>query len=353
MKGRNSQGNGAPSPPHSRLPGSAALRCRNDVPSRQECPPPLPPRPLFNHHKGALGPSPWSLQILTFLLITSSSIRAETQKEQIVSCSRTRSYRVHVPPLGPSTKKLPLVLVFHGGGDSAVGIEKLTKFSALADREGFLAVYPEAVNHHWNDGRKPNPGIDDVAFAGELIQVMRIRYHADPSRIYATGFSNGAIFCHLLAEKLSGQIAAIAPVSGGIAEPFASGFKPKHPVSVFIIHGTSDPIVKYDGGAVDHGLGGKTVPTSRALGLWLAADACGKTPESGWLPDRVPDDHCRVQWVRWKSWRGTEVLNYRIEGGGHTWPGGKQYAPAFLVGWVCEDFDATQVIWEFFKGHPQ
>lgn len=291
--------------------------------------------------------------LLALLLVLPGISHADTHEEHLIVDGRPRSYLVHTPPPSSKPKHLPLVLVFHGGGDSAAGIEKLTKFSALADREEFLAVYPEALDHHWNDGRKPNPSVDDVAFVRELLRVTERRYHADPSRIYATGFSNGAIFCHLLAEKLSGQIAAIAPVSGGIAEPFASGFKPKHPVSVFIIHGTSDPIVKYDGGAVDHGLGGKTVPTSRALGLWLAADACGKTPESGWLPDRVPDDHCRVQWVRWKSWRGTEVLNYRIEGGGHTWPGGKQYAPAFLVGWVCEDFDATQVIWEFFKGHPQ
>jgi polyhydroxybutyrate depolymerase len=286
------------------------------------------------------------------VVIAACQVRAETRVEPIVADGLTRSYRIHTPPQ-PKGKRPPLVLVFHGGGDNAAGIEKLTRFSALADHEGFLAVYPEAVDHHWNDGRKPNPHVDDVAFVRELIRVIEAKNHADPSRIYATGFSNGAIFCHLLAEKLGDQIAAIAPVSGGIAEPIAQGFEPKGPVSVFLIHGTRDPLVKYEGGAVDHGFGGRTIPTVHALNRWFVTDRCRKTTGSGWLPDHAPDDHCRVEWTRWKGIQDTEVLCYRIEGGGHTWPGGRQYAPAFLVGWVCEDFDATHAIWDFFKMHSR
>jgi polyhydroxybutyrate depolymerase len=47
------------------------------------------------------------------------------------------------------------------------------------------------------------------------------------------------------------------------------------------------------------------------------------------------------------------VALLRLEGGGHTWPGGAQYLPAMLVGRVCRDFDATAVIWEFFRRHPK
>jgi polyhydroxybutyrate depolymerase len=50
---------------------------------------------------------------------------------------------------------------------------------------------------------------------------------------------------------------------------------------------------------------------------------------------------------------GTEVALVRLDGGGHTWPGGAQYLPALLVGRVCRDFDATRLIWEFFKAHPR
>jgi polyhydroxybutyrate depolymerase len=47
----------------------------------------------------------------------------------------------------------------------------------------------------------------------------------------------------------------------------------------------------------------------------------------------------------------TEVVVYTIEGGGHTWPGGTQYLPVFLVGKASHNLDGTQVIWEFFKKH--
>jgi polyhydroxybutyrate depolymerase len=42
-----------------------------------------------------------------------------------------------------------------------------------------------------------------------------------------------------------------------------------------------------------------------------------------------------------------------IEGGGHTWPGGPQYLPAFLIGKASHSLDATQAIWDFFKRHSR
>jgi polyhydroxybutyrate depolymerase len=275
--------------------------------------------------------------------------------------SRTRSYLVHVPPNPPTTKKMALVLAFHGGGDSATGMEKLTRFDDLADREQFLVVYPEAVGHHWNDGRAADrlksqrEGVDDVAFVEALLREVSTHYSIDPARVFATGFSNGAIFCHYLAAHLADKVTAIAPVSGGIAEPVAQDdFKPARAVSVFIIHGTQDPLVPFGGGAVDHGSNGRVISTSETLRLWIILDACNPTPLTDNLPDADPADKCTVQWSRWSGGRrGTEVVLFRIEGGGHTWPGGRQYLPIFLIGRVCRDFDASQAIWEFFRQHPR
>jgi polyhydroxybutyrate depolymerase len=265
-----------------------------------------------------------------------------------------------VPPDLPKSDPSPLVFVFHGGGGNGADIAKLTKFSALADREHFLVAYPEAVGHQWNDGREvkslssQREKVDDVAFVSAMIHAIGRDHPVDPSRVYATGLSNGAIFCHLLASRLADRIAAIAPVSGGIAEPFAPQFKPGRPVSVFIIHGTHDPLVPFEGGEVDHGLGGRILPIAETLRRWIARDGCHSPPETGDLPDLDRNDHCTVQWSRWSHGQhGTEVLFYRIEGGGHTWPGARQYGPVFFVGWTCGDFDATATIWEFFKKHPR
>ena len=40
-------------------------------------------------------------------------------------------------------------------------------------------------------------------------------------------------------------------------------------------------------------------------------------------------------------------------GGGHTWPGGYQYLPEFLIGKTSRDLNATITIWNFFNGHPK
>jgi polyhydroxybutyrate depolymerase len=49
---------------------------------------------------------------------------------------------------------------------------------------------------------------------------------------------------------------------------------------------------------------------------------------------------------------GTEVILYAIERGGHTWPGGDQYLPAWIIGKTSRDIDVNEVIWNFFKKHP-
>ncbi|MCX6008557.1 MAG: hypothetical protein NTW48_00675 [Chloroflexi bacterium] len=49
---------------------------------------------------------------------------------------------------------------------------------------------------------------------------------------------------------------------------------------------------------------------------------------------------------------GAEVVLYAIEGGGHTWPGGLQYLPELVIGKTSREFNASEVIWQFFKEHP-
>ncbi len=151
----------------------------------------------------------------------------------------TRSYHLHVPPaLGPAPA--PLVLVFHGGGGTGPGTERLTRFTALADREGFLVAFPEGIEKNWNDGREFTSSrahrdhVDDVAFVTALVDAIGRAHAVDPRRVYATGISNGGIFSHYLAAHLSARLAAIAPVVGGIADPPEAWLRPEQPVSVSI-----------------------------------------------------------------------------------------------------------------------
>jgi|SRR6185503_2762998 polyhydroxybutyrate depolymerase len=270
----------------------------------------------------------------------------------------TRSYLLHVPPALPAGPA-PLVLVFHGGGGTGTGVERLTRFSELADREGVLVAYPDGIGRNWYDGREFTSGsrahrerIDDVGFVAALLDAIARTRPVDPRRIYATGISNGAVFSHYLAAHLSSRIAAIAPVVGGVADPPDAWLRPEHPVSVLIVQGTTDPLVPYRGGPVAFGRG-RVIDTEDAARRWARWNGAAPEPRSTVLP-APGKDHCGGLRLTYSGGRdGSEVVLVRLDGGGHTWPGGGQYLPEGLIGRVCRDFSATTLIWEFFRTHPR
>jgi polyhydroxybutyrate depolymerase len=270
----------------------------------------------------------------------------------------TRTYLLHVPPTLPAGPA-PLVLVFHGGGGTGLGAERLTRFSELADREGVLVAYPEGVGRNWYDGREFSAGsrahrerIDDVGFVAAMLDAIARSRAVDPRRIYATGISNGAVFSHYLAAHISPRIAAIAPVVGGIADPPDAWLRPERPVSVLILQGTADPLVPYRGGAVAFGRG-LILDTEDAARRWARLNGTAAEPRATVLP-APGKDHCGGRRVTYPGGRdGSEVVLVRLDGGGHTWPGGGQHLPEGIIGRVCRDFSATTVIWEFFRTHPK
>ena len=68
----------------------------------------------------------------------------------------------------------------------------------------------------WSDGSSAAIlALDDaLGFISAMIDLLEVRYAADPARIYCTGFSNGASMTFSVGLNLSNRIAAIAPVSG-------------------------------------------------------------------------------------------------------------------------------------------
>ena len=122
-----------------------------------------------------------------------------------------RGYIVHVPPGYDGVTRVPVVIMLHGGGGKARGAMAETGWSAKADKENFLVVYPEGVARNperhasflfnpqtWNDGSgrenlaAAQKKIDDVGFLNAMLDDMGTRLRMDPRRIYVTGFSNGA-----------------------------------------------------------------------------------------------------------------------------------------------------------------
>lgn len=283
-----------------------------------------------------------------------------------------RVYQVHDPRAGvksaPSGKR-PLILVLHGGGGRAEKFDAMTgkaaSFNALAGREDLLVVYPQGIDRQWNDGREVKhiapqaQGIDDAGFLSSLIDHLVKTRNVDERRIYATGPSNGGFMSNRLACDLAGKVAAVGIVIATMPVLLEDKCRPAAPVSVLIMNGTEDPLVPFNGGFVRDFRKGRTrgeiLSTAQTFDFWLRQAGYGRggqaiRPEP--LADAAPGDRTRVTRQAYKG-KNAEVALYTIEGGGHTWPGGRQYLFEFLVGRTSRDINATEHIWEFFKRNPK
>jgi polyhydroxybutyrate depolymerase len=261
---------------------------------------------------------------------------------------RERTYRLHVPTGYSDDSAWPLVVALHGGGGTGPEMETLSGFSALADEKGFLVAYPNGcMDNHWADGRGTTPpdtsGVNDVAFIDALITRVSIDANVDPKRIYACGFSNGSMMTSLLGCDLSSRLAAIGGCSGQLADSVSDHLL-SEPIGLVYFHGTDDPVVPYDGGLVLGPYGGRVMSASDLGRFWVAADGCDTIPTVFILPDVDPGDGTRVaEFVYGGGAQGTEVRLYRVQNGGHAWPG------ASVGSGVTHDVDATRLMWAFFE----
>jgi polyhydroxybutyrate depolymerase len=289
------------------------------------------------------------------LLRLRSSLRsaaAADEKHSIHVDGLPRNYLLHVPGDLPSGKPAPLVLVFHGGGGHDWNMPGFTHFDDLADQEGFVVAYPDAIDRNWNDSRGVATA-DDVGFTRAVIADVSRAHLIDAHRVYATGISNGGFFSNRLACDAADKIAAIASVAATMPRPLVTECKPSRPISVLYIQGTGDPLVPISGGTIGFVRGrhrGENISLADSAKFWRENDRISSAPEVKALPDRF-DDGTHVRREIWTGGKDdTEVDVYTVEGGGHTWPGGPQYLPKVIVGKASQNLNATRTIWEFFQG---
>lgn len=287
----------------------------------------------------------------------SLAAQAPSAERTLRSGGVTRSYRLHVPSAlgiagaGANAGAAPLVIVLHGGGGSGRRIEEHTGMSRLADRAGFIAVYPNGVRGRWNDGRGgAGAPHDDVAFIHALVDSLRRELRIDPLRIYATGISNGAMFAHRLACDLPGMLAAIAPVAGAIPVGIAARCAASGPVSAIAFQGTRDRLVPFDGDA-STAAGGGILSAHATLAHLARRAGCDAAPDVGPPLDRVRDGTL-VQRFSARGCGSHAIELHAVIGGGHTWPGGPPVRSVRL-GRTTREIDASTLIWEFFRDHPR
>jgi polyhydroxybutyrate depolymerase len=239
-----------------------------------------------------------------------------------------RRYRLHVPPALPDGPA-PLVVAFHGAGATAAVQERASGLSALADRAGFVVVYPEGRARRW--------AADDAdeAFVRAVVADVARRVHVDPRRVYATGVSNGARMAERAGCEMSDLFAAIATVAG--VYPEADVCRAAEPVPVLAIHGLRDQLAPFDGrGAAP---GRRSVP--EWVSTWAARNGCAPTP--------AVVDGPLVTTEAWGGCAGgADVVLDVVRTVGHGWPGDPTDPEV-----RSSPLDASGAIWAFFESHPK
>jgi polyhydroxybutyrate depolymerase len=266
-----------------------------------------------------------------------------------------RSFIVYLPIGHNNAGKMPMIFVIHGGAGTPEGMINIANFKNIAEREKVVLVYPSGIQKNWNDGRPTNPnqlGINDISFFSQLSDYMIANYSVDASKIYATGISNGGFMSSRIGCELSNKIAAIAVVAATMeATTIAPSCNPAKAVPSIYMHGTSDPLVPFTGGAMTAGgtAGGIILSHFQTVDKWISINRCNTTPIITDLPDIANDGTSTKQRVYAGGSNGAEVVSYVILNGGHTWPQGFQYLPETIIGKTSQDMNACEVIWTFFK----
>lgn len=288
-----------------------------------------------------------------------------------------RRYYYYIPSSYTIGERLPLVFTLPGTATTAEFQISQGHWTQLAEKEGFILLAPEYVSLHGDrtlssesltpaqmkqsngtcqrwvaTGVEPVSayGVDDVAYLCDLMDVLIDSGHADPSRIYATGLSHGAYMAERLAIDVPERIAGIGVVAGGLWASFANRVLTNR-VRIVFIQGTADPVVPYEGIGVSGNY--MSLPLEDTINWFLDQYGLSDMISKGTvqeLEDKDPSDGCRTTRVSYAGPNGEEqIIEYLIQGGGHTWPGGSQYMAEYAIGKLCRDFQASEVIWNDLK----
>ncbi len=300
---------------------------------------------------------PYILFVLC-LLAFAAMARAQNTDGALQHDGQTRTFTLHVPASYVADTPVPLLIVLQRGAYSGQEMRALTGFDAIADREGFIVVYPDGVDGSWNDGlglemlTTVQQNTDDVGFMAALIDHLVQTYAIDAARIYVTGFSSGGNLSYLLACQLTDRIAAFVPVGSLMMQKVADDCVPSQPISMLLIQGTEDAVFAWGGGQfvvedVDYGY---QFSTAQTLDFWLTHNACSSTREFGAVPDVDPDDNTRVWHEAYTACEGnTSVELYAVIEGGHNWSGVASDLSRDVGGTVSYDLNASEVIWSFLS----
>ncbi|MBA3723385.1 MAG: hypothetical protein H0W89_00630 [Candidatus Levybacteria bacterium] len=270
-------------------------------------------------------------------------IPLRTFKKAITFQDTERSYFVHFPSGYDNNKKYPLVVMLHGYSDSPRLMELYSGMSRKADKEKFIVVYPKGLSDthdrhlSWSAGfccgAAARAHSDDVAFIDQLLDEVSTQYAVDTKKVYIAGFSNGAMFAHLLGTHLHAKVAAIAAIAGCIGSDTAYLQNKGFPVPILIMNGRADRTIPFTGG-------GGYASVTETVNFWKSNNKSTQ--------EYVSKEKFYDKTIYSDSEGRNEVAFYEIYDGKHLWFGRKRESVALLLN---KPIFTTEEVWDFFKKH--
>jgi len=281
---------------------------------------------------------------LAVVVLAAPCHAAETKS--IVVAGQQRTYVLSRPSAsGPR----PTVVMLHGTGTNAADFSQTVRLTEIAQRQGFVVVYPETLSERWwnafpagyipearTEGERLHFGTsDDVGFVKALVAHLIEQGISDPRRIYLGGSSFGGLMAMRIACTAPEMFAAVGVIFASMPDATGQDCRPAKPLPLVVMNGTADPVLPYAGGPTVVGF--SVWSTDRTLAFFRKLDGCSDQAERSELPHRGGGlTHVVVE--RWTQCARGPVVLYQIVDGGHR-----------VRGSLNNDFVAFEALWEFFR----
>ena len=260
-----------------------------------------------------------------------------------------REYLVYTPENYDVSEEYPVMFNFHGGSGYANDFIFTNDMRPIADTAGFIAVYPQGAidpeggTTSWI--HKAPTDHDDIFFVEAIIDALSLEYSIDQNRIYACGYSEGAILSYELGCRLNSKIAAFAAVSGSMLEDYYRNdiygwgpCSPVHPTGMMLIPGTNDqnPHSTYEGLA--YGDMPLYMSANNITNYWSNYNNTDINPTVTDVVNSAPNDGSTVERKLWLNGDNcVSVQELKVINGDHDWPGS----------FGNMDISASEEIWNF------
>jgi polyhydroxybutyrate depolymerase len=251
--------------------------------------------------------------------------------------------------------KSPLLIYLHGVRPKDWKNHTQREIDVLADREGVITVYPEAIGFRWNYAdqlkapQKAGDAVaDDLGFIEKLIEKLIADNSADPSRIYVLGDSGGGLMTFYVMCRLADRIAAAGPLITGMTSLQIAECNPKRAVPLMAVAGSNDFLQPYDGAL---GKDYRLLSVPETMEFWRVRHGC-TGQEFRLLPRRLSEDRTRIMLADWTGCAVEGAVKlYRVTGGGHQVPTFAPGNPDWIrqAGALNHDIETAEEFWAFAK----